>query len=57
MSQSIFEDMQNSAYESFKKIIDLALNEEVDFLIISGDLFDQENRTLRAEVFLKLLIY
>lgn len=53
LSQSIFEDMQNSAYESFKKIIDLALNEEVDFLIISGDLFDQENRTLRAEVFLK----
>ncbi|WP_251942732.1 DNA repair exonuclease [Staphylococcus sp. Marseille-Q5304] len=53
LSQSIFEDIQNSTYESFKLIVDTALNEEVDFLIISGDLFDQENRTLRAEVFLK----
>ena len=53
LSQSIFDDMQKSAYESFKKIVDLALNEEIDFMIISGDLFDQHNRTLRAEVFLK----
>ncbi|MBU0438064.1 DNA repair exonuclease [Staphylococcus succinus] len=53
LSQSIFDDMQKSAYESFEKIIDLALNEEIDFMIISGDLFDQQNRTLRAEVFLK----
>ena len=53
LSQSIFEDMQNSAYESFTRIVDLALTEEVDFLIIAGDLFDQQNRTLRAEVFLK----
>ncbi|PTH54112.1 DNA repair exonuclease, partial [Staphylococcus arlettae] len=49
LSQSIFEDMQNSAYESFTRIVDLALTEEVDFLIIAGDLFDQQNRTLRAE--------
>src|SRR5699024_3328699 len=53
LSQSIFEDMQKSAYESFKKIVDLALNEEVDFIVIAGDLFDHHNRTLRAEVFLK----
>lgn len=53
LSQPIFEDIQKSAYESFKKIVDLALTEEIDFMIISGDLFDQQNRTLRAEVFLK----
>lgn len=53
MNQAIFQDIQRSAYESFEKIVDLALKEEVDFLIIAGDLFDQQNRTLRAEVFLK----
>ena len=31
----------------------MALKKEVDFIIIAGDLFDNENRTLRAEVFLK----
>lgn len=53
LAPSIFEDVQNSAYESFKKIVDTALKEEVDFVLIVGDLFDSENRTLRAEVFLK----
>lgn len=49
--QIFFEDVQKSAYESFKNIVDLALKQEVDFIIIAGDLFDSENRTLRAEVF------
>lgn len=53
LAPTIFEDVQNSAYESFKKIVDTALKEEVDFVLIVGDLFDSENRTLRAEVFLK----
>lgn len=53
LAPSIFEDVQNSAYESFKKIVDTALKEEVDFVLIVGDLFDSENRALRAEVFLK----
>ncbi|EKU46580.1 metallophosphoesterase family protein [Staphylococcus massiliensis] len=53
LSPAIFKDVENSTFDSFKRIIDLALKEEVDFLIISGDLFDNENRTLRAEVFLK----
>lgn len=53
LSTSIFEDVQKSAYESFKKIVDVALKEDVDFILIVGDLFDSENRTLRAEIFLK----
>ncbi|MCU5746801.1 DNA repair exonuclease [Staphylococcus sp. SQ8-PEA] len=53
LNQPIFDDMQKSTYESFRNIVDKALREEVDFLIIAGDLFDNQNRTLRAEVFLK----
>lgn len=53
LSPNILKDVENSAYESFKSIVDLALREEVDFMLIGGDLFDAENRTLKAEVFLK----
>lgn len=53
LNPTILKDVENSAYKSFENIIDLALREEVDFVIISGDLFDQHNRTLKAEVFLK----
>ncbi|MCS4487154.1 metallophosphoesterase family protein [Staphylococcus americanisciuri] len=53
LSPNILRDVENSAYESFKQIIDVALRENVDFMIISGDLFDQRNRTFKAEVFLK----
>ncbi|MDU0475328.1 DNA repair exonuclease [Staphylococcus chromogenes] len=53
LSPNILKDVENSAYESFKSIVDLALREEVDFMLICGDLFDAENRTLKAEVFLK----
>lgn len=52
-SPNIVKDMENSAYESFKKIIDLALREEVDFVLICGDIFDNRNRTLKSEIFLK----
>ncbi|MBI5975786.1 metallophosphoesterase family protein [Staphylococcus canis] len=52
-SPVILKDMENSAYESFKNIIDLALRQEVDFLLISGDIFDAHNHTLRAEIFFK----
>lgn len=53
LSPNILKDVENSAYESFKSIVDLALREEVDFMLICGDLFDAKNRTLKAEVFLK----
>lgn len=53
LSPNIYEDVKKSTYESFKTIIDYALREEVDFIVIAGDLFDKENRSLRAEVFLK----
>lgn len=53
LSPSILKDVKESGYNSFTKIVDDAIKEQVDFIVISGDLFDQHNRTLRAEVFLR----
>ena len=50
LSTSIFEDVQKVPMRALK-IVDVALKEDVDFMLIVGDLFDSENRTLRAEIF------
>src|SRR5699024_1151759 len=50
---SILNDVKQSGYNSFTNIIDDAIKDQVDFVIISGDLFDQDNRTLRAEVYFR----
>ncbi|MGH2427633.1 MAG: metallophosphoesterase family protein [Candidatus Limnocylindria bacterium] len=36
--------------ESWKRIVDLALEEGVDFVVVAGDVFEHANRTLLAQV-------
>ncbi|MFO8129689.1 MAG: metallophosphoesterase [Bacteroidales bacterium] len=42
--------LRDATFHGFKKIIDLCLQEKVDFLIISGDVFDGENKSLAAQL-------
>lgn len=42
--------LKDATFRSFRKIIDLCLQEEVDFLLISGDIFDVENKSLAAQI-------
>jgi DNA repair exonuclease len=37
--------LTESVFESFKRIVDTAISENVDLLVISGDVFDEENET------------
>ncbi|MFW6009192.1 MAG: metallophosphoesterase family protein, partial [archaeon] len=39
---------KNPVLCSFHKLIDTAINKEVDFILIAGDLFDSEERNVRA---------
>jgi len=41
--------LKDATFKSFKRIIDLCIERKVDFLIISGDIFDSENKSLRAQ--------
>jgi DNA repair exonuclease SbcCD nuclease subunit len=45
-------DLKRSQREAFGKVIDFSLKEEVDGLIIAGDLFDNERLSLETEKFL-----
>lgn len=50
---SIFKRIQNSTFQAFKKVVQTAIQEEVDFVIIAGDLYDGQDRSLRAQTRLR----
>jgi DNA repair protein SbcD/Mre11 len=46
---TIFQRLQESTFVAFTKIVDDALRLNVDFVILAGDLFDGEDRSVRAQ--------
>ncbi|WP_078597352.1 metallophosphoesterase family protein [Evansella clarkii] len=53
MPEKFAETAREAAYVSFQKIIDEALSRQADFVLISGDVYDQEERSLRGQWFIK----
>jgi exonuclease SbcD len=47
---ALFERIRESTFRSFKRIIDAAIEHQVDCMVIAGDLYDGERRSLRAQV-------
>ncbi len=46
-------EYNNAVYKSFEKIIDAAINNKVHFVLIAGDVFDNEARSVKATRFFK----
>ncbi len=42
-----------ATFDAFRNIIDLALERKIDFLLIAGDVFDSEDRSLHSRLFFK----
>jgi len=42
--------LYDSTYRSFTKITDLALSQEVDFVVICGDIYDSADKSLKAQL-------
>jgi len=42
--------LKEATFNSFRKIIDLCIQEKADFMIIAGDIFDSENKSLAAQL-------
>ena len=53
LPQSIYERIKQSTFDSFRNIIDAALREDVDFILIAGDIYDGEDRSIRAQLFFR----
>ena len=42
--------LREATIQAWNAIVDLALEERVDFVVVAGDVFDRESRTLRGQV-------
>lgn len=49
LPDKIFKRLQESTFKSFSNLVETAIKAEVDFVIIAGDIFDGEDRSLRAQ--------
>ncbi len=49
-NKELADKLKDATFKSFKRIIDLCLTKNVDFLLISGDIFDSENKSLAAQL-------
>ncbi|MCP3741613.1 metallophosphoesterase family protein [Rossellomorea sp. BNER] len=53
LPKELFNRIMDSTFLSFKRIIDKAISSKVDFIVISGDLFDEEDRSIKAQARLR----
>lgn len=53
MPAKLFEKVRESTFTSFSNIITYAIKEKVDFILLSGDLYDEDERSLKAQLKLK----
>lgn len=47
----IMKSLRNSSFQSLKRVVDDAINKQVDFIVISGNLFSSKNRNIKADDF------
>lgn len=50
LPEILYKRIKDSTFRSYKRVIDLAIREQVDFIIISGDIYDGNDRSLRAQI-------
>lgn len=51
--EHIFEVIRNSTFTALQRLVQTAIEKNVDFVIIAGDLFDQERQSLKAQIRLR----
>jgi len=52
-SKQLQSQLKDSTYVAAKKLFQTAIDEAVDFVILAGDIFDDTDSSLRAQMFLK----
>ncbi|MCC9022577.1 metallophosphoesterase family protein [Bacillus nakamurai] len=53
LPEPVYARIKESTFHSVSRLIDDAFREKADFVLLSGDLFDEANRSLKAQLFLR----
>jgi len=51
--EKLARDLMAATFTAFRRIVDLCLDREAEFLLLAGDLFDGPGRSLKAQLFLR----
>lgn len=51
--RNIFVDIQESTFNALKNLVQVAIEKQVDFVLLVGDLFDHEKQSLKAQIRLR----
>jgi DNA repair exonuclease SbcCD nuclease subunit len=43
--------LQEATYDAFERLVDIGIDADIDFMIVAGDLYDRESRSVRANQF------
>lgn len=49
----IWEAIYQSTFQALTRLVDLAIKEQVDFICLAGDIYDGEDRSVKAQAYLK----
>ncbi len=50
MDKRVGERLRQSTFEAFSNLVNLCIDEQVDFLVIAGDIYDGADRSVRAQL-------
>lgn len=53
LPEKLFHRLQESTFLAFERVVDTAIKKNVDFVLIVGDLFDGEDRSIKAQARLR----
>src|SRR5690606_23698300 len=49
----LFQEIKDSTFQALTHLVEAAIEYEVDFVLITGDLFDNEKQSLKAQIHLR----
>lgn len=50
VDRRVGERLRESTFEAFRNLVDLCVDEQVDFVVIAGDIYDGADRSVRAQL-------